>query len=234
MIREKIEAPEEGSTGRTLCRSTKKRIYNSAGPNAHRILATVPRCPMPLPSLLSFAHECVRTALSPSGTAIDATAGNGHDTLILAEGVGADGRVFAFDVQTDALESTRRRLADAGMEDRVTLLERSHDTMAAALPKRYHGTVDAIMFNLGYLPGSNKRIITQPKTTLPALQQALVLLRSGGVLTVVLYRGHEGGASEADAVMAWATDRSPDEARVRAYRTLNRPQAPELLAIERQ
>lgn len=188
---------------------------------------------MPSPPVLSFAHDCVRDALSPGGVALDATAGNGHDTLALARGVQPNGRVFAFDIQQTALDATSRRLDAAGLIDTITLLEASHDTMADSLPSDVHGTVDAIMFNLGYLPGSDKTVITRPATTVPALHQALTLLRPGGVLTVVVYRGHDGGAEEARAVTEWAKRLDPSTVQVHSYRTLNRTAAPELLVIDR-
>lgn len=188
---------------------------------------------MPCPSVLSFAHTCVRGVLSSGGVAIDATAGNGHDTLALAEYAQPGGHVFAFDVQQAALDATRRRLDAAGATDVVTLLQASHDTMVDALPADCHGAVDTVMFNLGYLPGSDKTVITRPATTVPALNQALTLLRPGGVLTVVLYRGHDGGTEEARAVMDWATTLDPSATQVHSYRTINRTAAPELIALER-
>lgn len=189
---------------------------------------------MALPSVLSLAHQCVAAALEPGATAIDATAGNGYDTLFLADQVGPNGRVFAFDVQQQALRATRARLERADAIAPVTLLHQSHDTIPAALPNALHGTVEAAMFNLGYLPRSDKAIITAPETTLPALDHALALLRPGGLLTAVLYRGHAGGPEEADAVRSWAAALDSDVARTRAYGALNRPTAPELVIVQKR
>lgn len=134
-------------------------------------------------------------------TAVDATAGNGHDTCFLAERVGPAGRVLAFDIQPAALEATRARLAAAGLLARVVLVLGSHGGLAERVPP---GGVAAVMFNLGYFPGGDHGVITRPAETLRALAAAQGVLRPGGILTVVCYPGHPGGAEEAAAVVEWA------------------------------
>ncbi len=154
------------------------------------------------PPLVSFrlterAHAAVRAVLSLGEIAIDATAGNGHDTRVLAAAVGPSGRVFAFDVQSEAIARTAEALGPAHP---VTLLHMSHAEMRAAVPLEYHGRIAAVMFNLGYRPGGDRRIATSAESTLEAIAAALDLLRPGGVLTVLAYPGHSGGAEEAAAV----------------------------------
>ena len=190
---------------------------------------------MPLPDILDFAHTLATGALRPGDVAVDATIGNGHDTLALARAVGPDGRVYGVDVQSAALSSTRERLTTAGVADRVRLRQAGHEDLAEHLPDRLHGAVGAVTFNLGYLPGGDRTSPTTPETTLPALDAALRLLRPGGVATVVLYTGHPGGADEAAAVEAWAADLPRSRAEVLSYRFLNRPNdPPRLLALEAQ
>ncbi len=188
--------------------------------------------------VLDTAHRLLAAAVSPGDAAVDATAGNGHDTLHLARCVGPDGFVAAFDVQEQALEATRRRLAEAGVDDRVSLLASGHETMAEAVPdalaKRGLPTgmpVSAVCFNLGYLPGGDKTIVTRPETTLRALEAALELLAPGGVVTTVLYSGHPGGRLERDAVLTWAEHLPADSYDVLYYHLLNRPGSAELVAI---
>ncbi len=132
--------------------------------------------------------------------AVDATAGNGHDTLFLAERVGEDGRVIAFDIQAAAIDATRMRLEAAGLSGRVELHQASHGRL---LETAGRGTVTAVMFNLGYFPGGDHAVITRTEETLAALGQALEALRPGGLLTIVCYPGHPGGDEESDAVLAW-------------------------------
>ncbi|NLJ76218.1 MAG: methyltransferase domain-containing protein [Peptococcaceae bacterium] len=142
----------------------------------------------------------VQHFLSPSvqngGTVIDATAGRGHDTLYLAGLVGPSGRVFSFDVQEDALQSTRSLLEGAGVADRVTLVKDCHGNMEHYVS----GPVDSVIFNLGYLPGGEHSVITEPASTVRALQAALGLLRPAGRVGMVIYPGHPGGREEYEAV----------------------------------
>ena len=153
--------------------------------------------------------------------AIDATAGNGHDTLFLANLVGSTGTVWAFDIQPEALRNTATRLGEhqvsvelrlqpvspvqtrAHHHSRVIAIEADHAEMAQHLPVEMRGRMAAIMFNLGYLPGTDKRCITTTSSTLAALDVAIEFLAPGGVLTVVVYPGHAGGQEEAEAVRCW-------------------------------
>jgi predicted methyltransferase len=150
-----------------------------------------------MPRLTELAHEAVRARLGPGDVAIDATAGNGHDTHFLSDLVGPTGSVFAFDVQVEALARTATRLGGRG---NVTLRERDHAELRDSIPVEHHGRVGAVMFNLGYLPGGDHSLTTRTRSTVAGVAAALELLRPGGVLAVVAYTGHPGGAEEADAV----------------------------------
>ncbi len=169
-------------------------------------------------SLTKLAHSTARRAFRAGDRVLDATAGNGHDTQFLA-GLAGAAAVTAIDLQPAAIAATRRRLAEAA--DQVTLIVGDHaeelerccqealvagEPGAAAEVRREYGV---IMFNLGYLPGSDRRVITQPETTRRALTAGLLLLRPRGVLTAIVYRGHPGSAAEYAAVqqVAAACDR---------------------------
>jgi len=163
------------------------------------------------------AHELLRAYVQAGDTAIDATAGNGHDTLLLARLTAPGGKVFAFDIQPAALAATRRRLESAGIPpESWQLIQAGHETMPAAIPPELQGRIAAVVFNLGYLPGGDKSVITAPATTLTALRAALQLLRPGGLLVAVLYPGHPGGAGEAEAVRACAAALPPESWQVSA------------------
>lgn len=142
-------------------------------------------------------HDWLEQALSPGDVVVDATAGNGHDALKLAHRVAPAGRVLAFDVQPEAIESTRLRLERAGLAGLLSAHQVSHVEMERFVAP---GTVAAVMFNLGYLPGGDHRMTTQLASTLAALGAASRVLRPGGWLTVVCYPGHEEGAREAPEV----------------------------------
>lgn len=158
--------------------------------------------------ITELAHQRVQSHLHIKGTAIDATAGNGHDTLFLARNL-PGGHVYAFDIQATALESTRRKLEEENVLDRVHLYHASHDAMLDILPESLEGAACAIMFNLGYLPKGDHRIITRKESTLSALNAALTLLAPEGILSIMIYHAHEGGDEEAQAVHTWS-DQLPE------------------------
>lgn len=149
------------------------------------------------------AHDRVGRVLETGGRAVDATAGNGHDTRFLARQVGPQGHIWAFDIQSAAIAACRERLREQELAQRVTLHQAGHERMAELLPDRARGRLRAVMFNLGYLPGSDKRVTTQPDTTRTALNTALEWLHPDGLISILVYRGHAGGMAEAEAVADW-------------------------------
>lgn len=176
-----------------------------------------------------IAKQLISHVLTHGDAAIDATIGNGHDTLFLAQCVGANGKVIGFDVQEEALLSTQKKLLENGAHAQVTLHLASHEKMKHFI----HEKVKAVMFNLGYLPGSDHALITETSCTIAALDAACSLLASGGIITVVCYPGHAGGDEETQAVKDWAS-RLKEHYRVRIFEKQNtlRP-APLLLAISK-
>lgn len=152
----------------------------------------------------TLIHQWVSTYIRPGDHVLDATVGNGLDTLFLAHQVGEEGKVYGFDIQEEALARTCRLLQEAGMSERVQLFCAGHEALDKWLPAAAWGNLAVAMFNLGYLPGGNKQIITQPETTLLALRKALRALRVQGFLSVVLYEGHAGGLEEARLVRSFA------------------------------
>lgn len=156
------------------------------------------------PRLTQLAQQAVAAVLQPGDLAVDATAGNGHDTLFLAEQVGPDGRVLAFDVQPRALANTRERLRQAGLLERVELFDMGHEQLGRILADQTGRPLRALMFNLGYLPGGDKQRVTQAETTLIALEAGARTLAPGGIISVLVYIGHPGGPEELAAVTRWA------------------------------
>lgn len=183
-----------------------------------------------LPSILALAHTLLQRALQPGDVAIDATAGNGHDTLLLAQCVGDAGQVYAFDVQAQAIEATRARLLAHGVAGRVSLIHAGHQTV------RTHVTrpVQAAVFNLGYLPRSDKQITTRADSTVTALQAIWEVLQAHGLIVLVVYHGHAGSTEERAAVEDYVTRLDPEAACVVRYALANVPNDPPyVLAIEK-
>ncbi len=133
-------------------------------------------------------------------TVVDATCGGGQDTLVLSHAVGETGQVYGFDIQKKALLLTEARLHSHGCSN-VRLLMKSFAKMGEHVPE---GSAAAVVFNLGYLPGGDHSITTTADETLRGLECALKAVRKGGIVTVVLYDGHEAGAVEKQRVIEWA------------------------------
>lgn len=155
---------------------------------------------MRLPKMTEYAHDWLARVVQAGDVVIDATCGNGYDALFLAQAVGDEGRVYAFDIQEQALATTEERLRAADALQQVTLIHDSHAHVQQYVPHR----VKAILFNLGYLPGGDKDITTTVESSLIAIQAGLELLEVGGVLVVVVYPGHTAGAVERAAIDPWA------------------------------
>ncbi|ANM31717.1 hypothetical protein ABI59_22410 [Acidobacteria bacterium Mor1] len=162
----------------------------------------LPAAPSRPPRLTEQAHAEVRRVLKPGDMAIDATAGNGYDTVFLAKCVTETGKVYAVDLQAAAVRAVEKRVFEESLPQ-VQVIQGNHGEIDALLPAGLAGRVGAVMFNLGYLPGGDKSVVTAPESTVTALDAAWKLLRPGGLLSVLAYRGHPGGQSEALAVSRW-------------------------------
>lgn len=178
---------------------------------------------------LTMARTFIASRVSEGAQVIDATAGNGHDTLFLARLVGNQGRVFSFDIQQEAIEHTRRRLEAENILERVNLIQHGHEQMHYFV----HEPVAAVMFNLGYLPRGNHLIVTRPDSTVGALEASLQILCRGGIITIVLYTGHNGGREEQDAVLEFCQKLNQKHYTVLSYSIINQVnEPPSLLVIE--
>lgn len=147
-----------------------------------------------------FVHAYMKEYVKEGSICIDATAGNGNDTLYLTKLVGAQGHVIAFDIQERAIENTKKKLEGQGMSGRAEVILDSHIHMAAYAKEN---TVDCIVFNLGYLPGGDHAKATHAKSSIEAMQVALNLLKKNGLLSVTIYSGGDSGFEEKDAVLSW-------------------------------
>ncbi|MBU5638661.1 class I SAM-dependent methyltransferase [Geomonas sp. Red69] len=177
-----------------------------------------------------LSHYFLKERVRPGDLVLDATCGNGLDTLLLAELVGEGGTVWAFDVQPRAIAATRELLEREGRLAQVRLIEAGHERLADFVPQG----ITAVAFNLGYLPGGDTGLVTDPANTVAALRQAAELLVPGGIVTIALYTGHAGGPQEAAAVEGWAASLHPGRFNVWRHRQLNRPDtAPYLVLVER-
>jgi predicted methyltransferase len=182
-------------------------------------------------SLTAQAHQFILHHLEAGDIAIDATVGNGHDTLFLAKQVNAQGVVFGFDIQKQAVESAQTKLCNDLTYKNTTLFNTSHENLSEFIPSQYHDRIKAVMFNLGYLPGSDKAVITQANSTLFALNQAVKLLATSGVITIMAYPGHSGGKEETKQIKQWCDQLNIDEFIVDQINSSEKETAPVLFCV---
>ena len=180
--------------------------------------------------LLQLQKQFILNHLRKGDVAVDFTMGNGHDTAFLSKTVGETGHVYAFDVQEQALSSTAERLEAEGCPRNCTLILDSHHRVKEYVKTPFR----AGMFNLGYLPGSDKRVTTMRETTMPAIEAALELLDHGGVLLVAVYPGHAEGEAEGNMLLDYFT--TPDRHRIccTLIRILNSPASPFFIVAEKK
>ena len=178
---------------------------------------------MPGLNTLTLAHRFIREHVGPGAFCIDATAGRGYDTALLCELAGPSGRVLAFDIQQEALDSTRALLESRGLTGTAELHHDSHHHMADyAAP----GTADCIVFNFGYLPRGDHSICTRAETSIPAIEQGLTLLKPGGIMSLCIYYGGDSGFEEKDALLAYLKTIDSKTFTVLVTEFANRPNNP--------
>ena len=151
---------------------------------------------------VKFVQDFLAARLADPRLCIDATCGNGGDTAFLCRLVGEGGRVLGFDIQPEAIASTRQNLARKGLA-----AELHCDSHANLLQYVQPGTVDAVMFNFGWLPGADHGVFSHAQSSIPALEAALEALRPGGVLSAILYSGKVIGSDEKTEILQWMRSR---------------------------
>ena len=181
-----------------------------------------------LKRVLPQAKALAEVIIQEGDAVVDATCGNGHDTKFLAGLVGAEGKVYSFDIQAEAIENARTLCSG---HDNIEFILDSHGDV-----DRYTGdrALKAAMFNLGYLPKGDKSITTTPDSTILAIQKLFDRLVDGGRIIIVVYHGHPGGKVERDVLMEQLSQWSQKEAQVLKYQFINQKNdAPFLLCIEK-
>ena len=162
---------------------------------------------------------------------IDATMGNGYDTIYLGNLVGENGKVYAFDVQEEAIKSTKKKVERDNMTERVELILDGHQN----LDKYVKEEVSGVVFDLGYLPRAKHVVITKPDTTLEAIKKSLKLLKPNGIISIAAYIGHEGGLEEKNYICEYLDNLNQNEFNVlhmQFTNQINNP--PQLILIEKK
>jgi len=184
-----------------------------------------------LEKITLLAHTYIDMVIKEGDTVVDATAGNGHDTLYLAQKVGPQGTVYAFDIQENALVYTAGLLRENDLSNRVNLISESH----TCISEHVKVLLAAAVYNLGYLPGGDHDIVTTAHTTVESVKQVLTLLKPGGLITITLYPGHPEGSREKKKLIPFCESLSPAEYTALHMERLNRQTTPpELLVIQKK
>lgn len=172
---------------------------------------------------IGLAHEFITRYVEEGNLCIDATAGRGHDTAFLCEKVGKLGRVIAFDIQEDAILSTRSLLEEKNLLQRAELVLKSHTYMDEYVEPE---TVDCIMFNFGYLPGGDHSICTQASSSIEAVEKGLEILKKKGIMSLCIYHGGDTGFEEKEALMAYLKNIDSKKYTVVISELYNKPNYP--------
>lgn len=184
-----------------------------------------------LQRIIDFSHQLLKNSIDPGDIVIDATAGNGNDTMFLSGLAGETGRVLAFDIQVQAIAAVQEKLAEHQIEN-TRVIQDGHENVAFYLCKEEQ--IGGAIFNLGYLPGSDKTIITRGESTIKALRDMLEILKKQGIIVLVIYHGHEGGAQEKNAILHFVMALSQKKFNVLQYGFINQKNNPPfIIAIEK-
>lgn len=188
---------------------------------------------MNLERILQYSKTLIKTCTSEGDTVIDATVGNGYDTLFLSQLVKNNGQVFGFDIQEQAILKTKKLLEENNCHN-VSLYQIGHEQLKINIPLKYHGQIASAIFNLGYLPHGDKFITTKKETTIEAVKQLLSILKLNGIIIVVIYSGHPEGKEEKEFLLNYVETLNQKEYQVLMYRYINQiNDAPFIIAIEK-
>lgn len=187
-----------------------------------------------LKGIINYAHHLLEESISKGELAIDATCGNGNDTVFLSKLVGTDGQVLAFDIQEQAIAATDEALKSKNISN-VSLIHDSHANLEKYIPVEGNQTIGGAIFNLGYLPRSDKTVITKPDSTITAVNTILQRLKPNGLLVLVVYHGHDGGKEEKEALLKHVMHLKQEEFNVLRYGFINQKNNPPfIIAIQKK
>ncbi len=173
--------------------------------------------------ITEWCRHFIKDHVREGDICMDATAGNGNDTLLLCELVGESGRVIAFDIQEQAIENTKKRLAEHEVLNRAQVVMDSHEHMKAYAKE---GEPSCIVFNFGYLPGGDHALATKKDSSILAIQEGLTLLKKGGMMSLCIYSGGDSGFEERDAILSFLKQLDSKKYLVIVSEYYNRPNNP--------
>lgn len=180
--------------------------------------------------LMVLEKQFLSAHIKEKTVAVDFTMGNGHDTLFLSNAIGIEGKLYAFDIQQQAVDNTKKRLIENNAPNNYTLIKDSHSNVKEYVKEK----IDVGVFNLGYLPGGDKRITTLRDTTIPAVQSALDLLNADGIILIAIYPGHAEGEIEGKLLTEMLSTLERKQICVSRFTIINSPTSPYFIAVEKK
>lgn len=186
-----------------------------------------------LSGVIQYAHELLRRSVNRHEHVVDATCGNGNDTLFLSKLIGDHGQVYAFDIQEQAIENTKAKMIENNRQN-VIYINDSHENISSYIPHSLKGKIGGAIFNLGYLPRSDKSIVTKSDSTIKAIEQLLTYLKKNGLIVIVIYHGHDEGKIEKEDVLNYVQQLEQKKYSVIRYGFINQINNPPfVVAIEK-
>lgn len=176
---------------------------------------------------VDIAHDYIRLVVKNGDVVVDATAGNGNDTLFLSKLVGGDGVVYSFDIQDVAINNTKNLLKKENRNAKVKLIKDSH----ANIKSYVNVKVKCVMFNLGYLPCGDHNVVTKSDSTITAIKSTLEILDGGGIVTIIIYYGHDGGEKEKNVVLDYISSLDTKRYIVQKIENINCTNDPPILIV---
>ena len=177
-------------------------------------------------SILNRARQKMQENLKEKDLVIDATTGNGKDSLFLLEII-KQGYLFGFDIQKKAIENTNNLLKQKYKN--YKLFNIGHENMKETL-KEYKNRISLIIFNLGYLPKSTSTIMTNYKTTIKAIKDGLELLNNKGHIIITIYPGTKTGNQESIKIKEFL---KKQKIKYQEYRNTENKEAPYLIELKK-
>lgn len=174
---------------------------------------------------LKLSHEYLKAHINKTDVCVDATMGRGRDTLLLSQLVGSSGKVFAFDIQPEALESTQNLLEENGITNAHLILDSHHNL------KSYVQCAKCVVFNLGFLPGGDHTIFSHSDTSIKAIEAALDIIPTDGFVSICSYYGGDTGFEERDNLLAFLEKLDSKKYTVMLHSFYNRPNCPPLFIV---
>lgn len=186
-------------------------------------------------SHIDLAHSLWKNIVKPGDIAIDATCGNGNDTLILANLCldNSVGTLYAIDIQEDAIRNTQKLLSEHLPKQKLERVKFSNECHSTFPKELVAQSVKIVVYNLGYLPKGNKGVTTLIATTMASIKAAMTLLQDGGIISITCYPGHSEGKEEEEALLNFTATFNPKEWSCTHHRWVNRLDSPSLLLLQK-